>query len=299
MHSGSSANLCFSTFEACKFDDEIWIRERGSSLARAPLRWAGSKRRSISSLQPLLPQSYAKYIEPFAGSACLAFDLNPSRLALGDLNEKLIDFYIYLRDQPNDVYKTYSGLTVSEEAYYQVRAEYNQAQSCVERAGQFLYLNRHCFNGIYRVNRRGEFNVPWGGGKNRAKPLTLTELTSASDMLSEAELECADFQYFVNKHICKGALVYLDPPYASNETRVFREYHVDSFATIDWPRLVETLEFIHSAGAYFVLSYAGDKALLADMEKWKVGHLDVTRNIGGFRASRRRYREFIATNVNA
>lgn len=268
-------------------------------MPRAPLRWAGSKRRSLSSLQPLVPASFTKYIEPFAGSACLAFALNPSQIALGDLNEKLIDFYIHLRDDPVEVFKSYSELSPDESTYYDVREKYNQSNSCVERAGQFLYLNRHCFNGIYRVNRSGAFNVPWGGREKRAKPLALAELTLASDMLRGAEIECADFQSFVDNHLCEGALVYLDPPYASDETRVFREYHVDSFATIDWPRLLQTLDLIQSAGAYFILSYAGDPALLADMERWRVGHLDVTRNIGGFRASRRRYREFIATNVAA
>lgn len=265
-------------------------------MARAPLRWAGSKRKSIGALTSKFPQQFSKYVEPFAGSACIAFHLKPSNIALGDLNPRLIEFYSHLRDSPSDLYEIYISLESSPVKYYDVREIYNREPSSIARAAHFLYLNRHCFNGIYRVNAKGHFNVPWGGDKVGA-PLSRDDLMIASSVLEGAAIECSDFEDFIGKHIVKGAVIYIDPPYARNEERVFREYHENSFATSDWSRLVKVLKDIDKAGAHFLLSYAGDAELMAQLEEWNAGFLDVTRNVGGFKATRRKYREFMATNL--
>lgn len=245
-----------------------------------------------------MPRSVATYIEPFAGSACLAFATDAERRVLGDLNPRLIEFYEALKASPRELFGRYAALEPSVDKYYEVRTAFNSGGSSIDRAGQFLYLNRLCFNGIYRVNGKGAFNVPWGG-QRLAKPLTLDELVTASNALANADLLCGDFETVVDHGLAHGAFVYLDPPYARDEERVFREYHQESFSTADWPRLLATLDRINQAGAYFLLSYAGDASLVEQLAKWNVGHLDVTRNIGGFRASRRKYREFIATNYSA
>ncbi|MER8828544.1 Dam family site-specific DNA-(adenine-N6)-methyltransferase [Mesorhizobium sp. M0938] len=200
----------------------------------------------------------------------------------------------HLRDDPERLHAAYAALPGNPEQYYRVRVEYNQNSASLERAAQFLYLNRHCFNGIYRVNTRGEFNVPWGGDKV-GKPLSKAELIAASTALAAAKLICGDFESVVLDNIDKDSFVYMDPPYASDETRVFREYHEDSFATGDWNRFIAVLRQIDRVGARFLLSYAG-APLEARFGDWNVGHLDVTRNVGGFRATRRKHREFIAMN---
>lgn len=262
---------------------------------RAPLRWAGSKRQSVSTLISRMPAHIHTYVEPFAGSACLAFSINPERYILGDINPRLIEFYHYLKTSPEQLWEYYISFEALPEAYYQVRADFNAASPSLERAAQFLYLNRHCFNGIYRVNGAGGFNVPWGGDKV-GKPLNIEELVLASQILGRAELLCADFESVVQHSLDEHTFVYLDPPYARDEQRVFREYDQNSFATKDWCRLLATLEKIHNSGAHFLMSYAGDPLLIEQLNKWNVGHLDVTRNVGGFKASRRKHREFIATN---
>jgi DNA adenine methylase len=262
---------------------------------RAPLRWAGSKRKSVAVLAGRMPSAISTYIEPFAGSACLAFATQAQRRVLGDLNPRLIEFYQVLKTSPTELFALYAALEPTTERYYEIRTEFNLGGYPLERASQFLYLNRLCFNGIYRVNAKGAFNVPWGG-KRLAKPLTLDELVRASAALSNTDLMCDDFETVVSHGLSEGAFIYLDPPYARDEERVFREYHQESFSTADWPRLLDTLDRIDQAGAYFLLSYAGDSSLVEELTKWNVGHLDVTRNVGGFRASRRKYREFIATN---
>ena len=202
-----------------------------------------------------------------------------------------------LRDHPRALHNRYKAFDPTPESYYKVRSEFNDTGKPIDRAARFLFLNRNCFNGIYRVNSRGDFNVPWGGDKV-GKPLALSDLCRASKVLAESLIVCEDFEALVDSEIAPGTFVYLDPPYARDEQRVFREYHENSFATRDWARLVTLLERIDAAGARFLLSYAGDENLIQRLERWKVGHLDVTRNVGGFKATRRKYREFIATNYD-
>ena len=244
-----------------------------------------------------MPARIHTYVEPFAGSACLAFSIRPKNLVLGDINPRLIEFYSSLKAWPKELWEHYSALKICSETYYEVRTAFNAAAPSLERAAQFLYLNRNCFNGIYRVNKAGEFNVPWGGDKV-GKPLVVEELVAASHTLKRADLLCDDFQTVIEHGLDERTFVYLDPPYARDEERVFREYDQKSFATQDWSRLLVTLEKIHGAGAFFLMSYAGDPMLIEQLTKWNVGHIDVTRNVGGLKASRRKHREFIATNYN-
>ena len=263
---------------------------------RSPLRWAGSKRQSLPVLGSYLPARFSRYIEPFAGSACLAYTLGEGSIILGDINPRLIEFYEYLRDEPDQLHAAYSVIPADPETYYLVRDEYNASAPSIERAARFLYLNRYCFNGIYRVNSKGAFNVPWGGDKV-GKPLAREDLSAASAVLASACFVCGDFERVVLDNLDADTFVYLDPPYASDEARVFREYHEDSFATADWDRFVDVLNTIDTAGARFLVSYAGDR-LKDRFAHWNVGHLDVTRNVGGFRATRRKHREFVAMNFD-
>jgi DNA adenine methylase len=268
-----------------------------SQAVRAPLRWAGSKRASLHTLLTHAPKTVSHYIEPFAGSGCLAFAIRPNFLVLGDINPQLIDFYSYLKSDPSGLHALYASYERTPESYYQLRETYNQATSSLERAALFLYLNRHCFNGIYRVNGAGKFNVPWGGDK-AGRALSLLDLSTAASALQSAHLLCEDFESVVLSSLRPNSFVYLDPPYASDEARVFREYHERSFSSADWSRLVSLLKTIDDAGAKFLLSYAAPTLVSQELAKWSVGHLDVMRNVGGFRSSRRRYREFMASNID-
>lgn len=266
--------------------------------ARPPLRWAGSKRRSLVDLRAAAPKVIERYVEPFAGSACLAFAALPKQIVLGDINNNLVEFYTHLRDNPKSLFELYISIPRTEERYYQTRTEYNTSNPSIERAAKFLFLNRNCFNGIYRVNSKGEFNVPWGGDKVGA-PLTVQIIAEASKALANAKFVCSDFEELIDCNLVEGTFFYIDPPYASNEKRVFREYHENSFSTLDWDRLVASLERIDRSGAFFLISYAGTKLAEKCLERWSIGHLDVTRNVGGFRSTRRKHREFIGTNFRA
>lgn len=129
------------------------------------LRWAGSKRKIIPILLDLAPAKFARYVEPFAGSACLFFALRPAQAILSDINVELINTYQTLKANVEGVIKHLSLLNCGEEEYYRIRSQANSKMTNEKRAARFIYLNRFCFNGLYRTNKQGKFNVPYGAHK--------------------------------------------------------------------------------------------------------------------------------------
>ena len=164
------------------------------SCARAPirplLRWAGSKRKLLSRLAPFWnPGRHRRYIEPFAGSACLFFELRPEKAILGDTNRELIHLYRAVRVSPESLFYRLAHIRRDARTYYRWRAIDPLRTDPETRALRFLYLNRNCFNGIYRTNVDGDFNVPFGG--KEGKPLGAIE---RDDFMRAAErLRCARF----------------------------------------------------------------------------------------------------------
>lgn len=263
---------------------------------RPPLRWAGSKRKALPILLEHIPRGISKFIEPFSGSACVSFSVEANELIISDINPRLIEFYSYLKSDPSGLFEIYNGIVEDPSSYYEIREIFNSMPPSLKRASYFLFLNRNCFNGIYRVNKSGDFNVPWGGD-NSGKKLSINELFNASKVIQSANLLCCDFEEAIRNNVRKDDFVYLDPPYAQNENRVFKEYYNESFSTVDWSRLLGVIHYIDSVGAKFLLSYAGDPSLIEDLKPWNIGRLEVTRNVGGFKSSRRKHSEFMASNL--
>jgi DNA adenine methylase len=138
------------------------VEEGVPSTALPLLRWAGSKKRQFRKLEPFFPKEFRSYIEPFAGSAAFFFGLQPVSARLNDLNRDVTDFYKRVREDPSDFFRNFSRLRRSRSNYYKIRDEFNVQKDRDRRAVLFYYLNRNCFNGIYRTNKSGEFNVPFG-----------------------------------------------------------------------------------------------------------------------------------------
>jgi DNA adenine methylase len=260
---------------------------------RSPVRWAGSKRQMLNLLRSYWDND-ATYIEPFAGSACLFFDLEPNRAIIGDLNGELINSYRSLRDDPESTLAELRPLRPSKERYYEARAQSPQNLAGAEAAARFFFLNRHCFNGLYRTNLKGEFNVPFGLTKG-APPLDEALLLSASKLLSRAQLVNADFEVTLDK-AHQGDFVYLDPPYISRRDKVFSEYLPNSFKDRDLSRLRDCLEELDKRGVVFVITYSECAEARKLMAKWKPKRWKARRHIAGFAAHRRFSFELIATN---
>lgn len=260
-------------------------------------RWAGSKRKLLPLLAGYWRPTFARYVEPFAGSAALFFRLRPNKAVLGDINSELISAYRVLRDEPDAVHAATCELTRSERNYYAIRALDYKSLTAFERAVRFVFLNRHCFNGIYRTNNHGAFNVPYAKKKPGTIP-PVEHFRRCASLLQRASLKAGDFGRVLDG-VREGDFVYLDPPYAISSRRVFREYDKNGFATTDLKRLGEHLRTIDKMGATFVVTYADSPEARALLRPWGWRRALVRRHIAGFVAARRSAYELVSTNLKS
>jgi DNA adenine methylase len=259
------------------------------------LRWAGSKRKQIKRLGAFWsPERHDRYIEPFAGSACLFFSLAPPWAILGDTNKELIEVYRVVRECPNQLYKRLCDIQRDQETYKHWRDRDPHSLDRETRALRFLYLNRNCFNGIYRTNLDGQFNVPMG--RKVGAYFSEADLTRCAELLQVAQLVAGDFSETLSR-VTTGDFVYLDPPYAVNSRRIFREYGSHLFDTRDVSRLSECLIEVDRKGADFLVSYADCREARVLARKWNAARLPIRRHIAGFAGARKNAYEWLITNM--
>jgi len=261
---------------------------------RPPLRWAGSKRGLLPKLATLIPSDFGRYFEPFSGSACLFFAIRPRVSVLGDVNADLIDFYRTLRRHPNLLHQSLSRQRKSSSNYYRWRALQPGKLDALKRATRFLFLNRLCFNGVYRTNRKGEFNVPLG--ENVGSFPDASDLRRCAIALRSASLVRGDFQATLSK-MGRGDFAYLDPPFWRRNLEEPGQFGYGGFAIEkDQERLVKCLRDIHRSGGYFMLSFSRSPLTDALGSIYHTRRFVVTRNVAGYRSLRRRDAEIVITN---
>lgn len=258
------------------------------------VRWSGSKKKTLPRLKALWCSEYGRYIELFAGSACLFFELEPSSAVLADKNCNLMDAYASIKAEPRAVYESLQSMGSGPQEYVRIRALNPAHLTPATRAARFVYLMRHCYGGVYRTNKSGSFNVPYGGGSTGQLP-TLDRLLAASELLQRATLFNGDFAEAVDAYR-PGDFVYLDPPYADVRDRRGLQYGYDSFLSDELGRLVEELSRIVAAGAHFVLSYADTPEARAALERYHVTEVTVTRSLARDPALRGIGRELMCTS---
>lgn len=259
------------------------------------LRWAGSKRKLLHKLAPYWNDQYDRYIEPFVGSACLFFRIAPKKAILSDINQELISTYNAVSASPRAVFNRLVKIQKGKRSYYRMRSISPVSLPNLDRAARFIFLNRFCFNGLYRTNLQGAFNVPFCPSRTGDLP-NWSELWAAAKQLRNASLFCRDFGESVSL-ATRGDFVYLDPPYAVENRRVFREYGANCFGSDDLPRLNELLQQIHTNGAHFVLSYADCSEARSNFRHWETRRVFTHRNIAGFSRHRRRAVELLISNL--
>lgn len=205
-------------------------------------------------LVDLLPKERNNYIEPMAGGAALFFAVHPTHAILADVNNDLINFYAVLKDRPQELFKKLAALSASRERYYAFRS--SKPRGSLQRAVRFAYLNRLAWNGLYRVNRRGEFNVPIG---DRLPPAMWNEsdLLSASGALATTRLIAGDFRE-VARHAGAGDFVFFDPPYprGSCDGLGFNRYASRFFAEKDHRDLAELIAELTGLSVKVMLTLA-------------------------------------------
>jgi len=223
------------------------------------VKWVGGKGRILAQLVPLLPPGVElmRHVEPFVGGGALFFHRNPRRALLCDVNPTLVGTYLAIRDEVELVIEALESLAGahSREAYYAVRDRYNLAPrvSPSERAAMFIYLNKTCFNGLHRVNRKGHFNVPAGRYSN-PKILDPGCLRAASRALASADVVEQGFEGLLES-ARPGDFVYFDPPYAPvSATANFTSYATDGFGEEDQVRLRDVYRALSRRGCKLMLS---------------------------------------------
>ena len=223
--------------------------------ARPFLKWAGGKSRLIPRYAPFLPprETIHRYIEPFIGSAALFFHLQPPRARLSDCNHTLIEVYEVVRDDVEGLIAALRPHKNDRDYYYHVRAQDPRELSKAERAARIIFMNKTCYNGLYRENQMGEFNVPFGRYK-RPRICDEQRLRAASRALQGVELRTADFADAV-ADAGEGDFVYFDPPYVPlNATSSFTSYSRFGFDDFDHRRLADTVFELTTRGCRVMLS---------------------------------------------
>ncbi len=259
------------------------------------LKWAGGKGRLLAQFQPLFPQRYGRYFEPFVGAGAVFFHLNPEEAHLSDVNFELVNAYQVIRDHVDALIATLSDYQHDKDFYYALRAQDPETLSPVERAARIIYLNKTCFNGLYRVNRRGQFNVPFGDYKN---PRILDEagLRAAHAALQNVSVTHQGFDA-VLAEAKSGDFVYFDPPYHPlSPTASFTSYAADDFGPEDQIRLAAVFRRLDAKGVKLMLSNS-DTPFIRDLyEGFHIQQVWAPRAINRDASKRKGVHEVVVTN---
>ena len=274
-------------------------------MVQPVLKWAGGKRQLLSEITARFPESYGRFHEPFFGGGAVFFALEPADGSINDRNRRLANFYRVVRDCPDRLVAENRIHEHDDEYYYDARDEFNRLHAASERtedgrireASLLLYLNRTGFNGLYRENSDGEFNVPVG---NYANPdwVQAERVRAASEALRDTAIRNEDFEY-VRETAAEGDLVYFDPPYQPVSTTAdFTDYHAEGFDRDDQRRLRDLAVDLDETGVNVVLSNSPPVGeLYEDRDAFDVEVVQATRAINSDADGRGEVAEILITNV--
>ena len=244
------------------------------------LKWAGGKRQLLDRISERMPQNYNNYYEPFIGGGTVLFGLQPGRALINDINESLINTYRVIATNPQTLIESVKELDskIGEDGkkyYYDLREHYNdklmKKEFDVELASLFIFINKHCFNGLYRVNGKGLFNVPYNNSKRES--IDEESIVAVSDYLKNVTIMLGDFEVAC-QGAGKGDFVFLDSPYAPLNPTSFESYTKEGFDIESHKRLAKVFDKLTDRGCYcmltnhntdFINSLYGDKGYKIDV----------------------------------
>lgn len=242
-----------------------------------------------------MPRSFRKYWEPFIGGGALFFNISPADAGISDFNEDLITCYQVVRDFPEDLILALKKHKNDPDHFSKVRKLQPWELDPIHRAARLIFLNKTCFNGLYRVNSRGEFNVPFGRYEN---PRICDEsvLREASRALKNATIECRDFRHLLYK-AQPGDFVYFDPPYVPlSDTSSFTSYSEAPFDQREQKALFQVFQALNDRGCQLMLSNSDTELIRRLYKKFTIEQLQVSRAINCRPEGRGKVSELIVTN---
>jgi len=259
------------------------------------VKWAGGKRQLIPEIRSRLPKKFNNYYEPFIGGGAVLFELMPSNAHINDINRALINAYNYVKKEPESLIEAVNRIDSGiyddgKEYYYQQREHYNDKlmrdEMDVELAALFIYINKHCFNGLYRVNGKGLFNVPFNG-KKKGDSIVEEHIRKTSEFLKNVNITEGDFE-----QACigakKGDFIFFDSPYAPLNPTSFEAYTKEGFDKESHERLADLFDKLTKKGCYVMLTNHNTKFIndLYGRKGYNIDVVDVKRMINSDASNR-------------
>lgn len=264
------------------------------------VKWAGGKRQMLEQLKQRMPEQYGTYYEPFVGGGALVLFLDPEKAVINDINQELIHTYTEIRDHLDTLLVLLDSMdqvTCTKEFYYEMRERYNEKLKLkdydAEMAALFIYLNKHCFNGLYRVNTKGQFNVPWNQ-KTMVRSMDMENIRRISSFLKSVEITCQDFEASLEK-AKKGDFVYFDSPYAPLNPSSFDSYTKEGFTEEEHRRLASLFRRLTEQGVSCMLTNHNTELIRELYDGFLMEEIDVRRAINSD-PKKRRGKEIIIRN---
>ena len=267
------------------------------------VKWAGGKRQLLDKISERMPKSFNNYFEPFIGGGAVLFELQPQKAVINDINSALINAYKIICDKPQDFIREIKKLDSEmwedgKKYYYSLRDHYNdklmKEEFDVELAALFVFINKHCFNGLYRVNGKGVFNVPYNN--SRGETINDTSILEISEYLKNVEILTGDFE-----EACRGAkkgdFIFFDSPYAPLNPTSFESYTKEGFDVESHKRLAYLFDELTKRGCFCMLTNHNTEFIneLYGNKGYKIDVVSVKRSINSD-ASKRTGEEVIICN---
>jgi DNA adenine methylase len=275
-----------------------------NDLVQPFLKWAGGKRQLIPKIREYIPRKYKLYFEPFVGAGAVLFELQPQTALINDANKELVNCYKVIKQQPEKLIAHARAHPINKKYFYHLRSRDRDPDfhtlSPLDRASRIIFLNKTCYNGLFRVNSQGHFNVPFG---NYTDPMIVDDVVikAVSRYLNEASVQISndDFADALNG-AGRGDFVYLDPPYDPlSDTSSFTGYNLHSFDRDEQQRLKAVCDDLHRRGCKLLLSNSATnfiRGLYSDRSKYTVVEVDANRNINSVGAARGKINELLIFN---
>jgi len=241
------------------------------------LKWAGGKRQLIPELKKYIPNKFNKYIEPFFGGGALFFHLAYDNSIINDNNPEIINLYQEISKRPKLIIEELEKYKNNEKFFYALRN--SSPKTSIKKAARTIFLNRTCFNGLYRVNKKGQFNVPYGKSQN-VNFIDKKNLLLASKILKKTKIYNLDYKLIMQKFCKKKDFVFLDPPYLPiSKYSDFKRYTKEQFHLNDHIELSENYKELDKKGCYLILTNSNNEIINKLYREYKIRIIKTKRNI--------------------